>query len=165
MQPTATPPATHTQHTQNSHTTSWTLFNIATHPAAQEKIAAELDSLGLLHKPGCPAPRELELDDLKRMPYLSAAAKEAMRMFPVVSIMGRMATKVTKVGPYTVPAGTVVGTPLFAIHNTKHNWDDPEEFRPERFADVPVETYVYNSKGGDKRGITFMPFSEGPRNW
>lgn len=38
---------------------------------------------GLLHKPGFAA-RELELDDLKRMPYMTAAAKEAMRMFPVV---------------------------------------------------------------------------------
>ena len=78
-----------------------------------------------------------------------------------------MATKVTKVGPYTVPNGTVVGTPLFAIHNTKHNWDEPMEFRPERWTDVPVETWVYNSKeeaAGGKRGITFMPFSEGPRN-
>jgi len=85
-------------------------------------------------------------------------------MFPVVSIMGRMATKVTKVGPYTVPNGTIVGTPLFAIQNTVHNWDAPHEFRPERWAEVPIETYVYNSRGGDKRGITFMPFSEGPRN-
>jgi cytochrome P450 len=95
-----------------------------------------------------------------------------------------MATKPTKVGPYRIPAGTVVGTPLFAIHNTVHNWDAPHEYRPERFLDVPVETYVYNSKeqpassptsssssGGLKhstgdrgKGITFMPFSEGPRN-
>jgi hypothetical protein len=32
---------------------------------------------------------------------------------------------------------------------------------------VPVETYVYDSttnSSGGKRGITFMPFSEGPRN-
>jgi len=71
------------------HTTSWTLFNIATVPSAQDKIAEELDSLGLLAKPGCPPPREVTLDDLKAMPYLSAAAKEAMRMMPVVSIMGR----------------------------------------------------------------------------
>ncbi|GBF91428.1 cytochrome P450 [Raphidocelis subcapitata] len=149
------------------HTTSWTLFNIATHPEAQDRIAEELDALGLLHKPGAPAPRELELDDIKRLPYLTAAAKEAMRMFPVVSIMGRMATKVTRVGPYTIPSGTIVGTPLFAIHNTIHNWEAPHEFRPERWVDVPVEAYVYNSKGeeaGGKRGITFMPFSEGPRN-
>jgi hypothetical protein len=73
------------------HTTSWTLFNIASVPGVQEKIAEELDSLGLLAKPGCPPPKELELDDLKRVPYLVAATKEAMRMLPVVSIMGRCA--------------------------------------------------------------------------
>jgi cytochrome P450 len=71
------------------HTTSWTLFNIATHPEAQRRIADELDALGLLWKPGSPPPRELELDDLKKLPFLSACTKEAMRMFPVVSIMAR----------------------------------------------------------------------------
>jgi cytochrome P450 len=66
-----------------------------------------------------------------------------------------------------VPKGTVVGTPLFAIQNTTHNWEQPEQFRPERWLDVPVETYVYDSTtstSGGKNGITFMPFSEGPRN-
>ena len=70
--------------------------------------------------------------------------------------------------------------------NTKHNWDAPHEFRPERWLDVPVETYVYNAKAGagsaaaaaaagatsrlaaaaaaSKEGITFMPFSDGPRS-
>ncbi|WIA32107.1 hypothetical protein OEZ86_002958 [Tetradesmus obliquus] len=149
------------------HTTSWALFNIASVPGVQEKIAEELDSLGLLAKPGCAPPKELELDDLKRVPYLVAATKEAMRMLPVVSIMGRMTTKTTKIGPYTVPSGTIVATPLFAIQNTLHNWDKPEDFVPERWLDVPVESYVYDSTSntsGGKRGITFMPFSEGPRN-
>jgi fatty acid synthase len=76
-------------HALAGHTTSWTLFNIATCPEVQEKIAEELDSLGLLATPERPTPREVTLDDLKAMPYLSAAAKEAMRMLPVVSIMGR----------------------------------------------------------------------------
>eukprot|EP00775_Hariotina_reticulata_P012934 gene12934-13062_t len=149
------------------HTTSWTLFNIATVPEVQDRIADELDGLGLLAKPGCPPPRELELDDLKHLPYLVAATKEAMRMLPVVSIMGRVAGQDMFVGPYKVPSGTVVGTPLFAIQNTVHNWDQPDEYRPQRWLDVPVETYVYdstNNSGGGKRGITFMPFSEGPRN-
>lgn len=57
--------------------------------AVQEKIAQELDGLGLLAKPDGPMPRELELDDLKRIPYMAAVTKEAMRMLPVVSIMGR----------------------------------------------------------------------------
>lgn len=147
------------------HTTSWTLFNIATHPHAQKRIAEELDALGLLWKPGSPPPRELELDDLKRLPYLSACTKEAMRMFPVVSIMARVTQKPVMVGKYRVPPGVIVATPLFAIQNTVHNWEAPHEFRPERWEGVPVETYVYNSTdNGNKAGITFMPFSEGPRN-
>jgi hypothetical protein len=69
------------------------------------------------------------------------------------------------VGKYRVPSGVIVATPLFAIQNTVHNWEAPHEFRPERWEGVPVETYVYNSTdGGSKSGITFMPFSEGPRN-
>ena len=111
----------------------------------QDKIAEELDSLGLLAKPGCPPPRELEWEDLKKLPYLTAATKEAMRMLPVVSVMGRVAGKDMMCGPYKIPKGTVVGTPLFAIHNTVHNWQEPESFRPERWLDVPVETYVYDS--------------------
>jgi fatty acid synthase len=186
------------------HTTSWTLFNIATVPGVQERIAEELDGLGLLAKPGCPPPRELEWEDLRSMPYLTAATKEAMRMLPVVSIMGRVAGKDMLCGPYRIPKGTIVATALFAIHNTVHNWDQPQEFRPERWLHVPVECWVYNNRdeaaaklagpaaagaaaaaaareggsddGGSgglnaaavasssKRGITFMPFSEGPRN-
>jgi hypothetical protein len=61
----------------------------------------------------------------------------------------------------------LAGTPLFAIQNTVHNWEAPHEYRPERWLDVPVEAWVYDSTSnttGGKRGITFMPFSEGPRN-
>jgi cytochrome P450 len=106
-------------------------------------------------------------------------------------------------GPYRIPKGTVVATPLFAIQNTKHNWDQPDVFMPERWLHVPTECWVYNSRdasllaatngqkasnpaaaaagsglgasstassaaaaaaNSSKRGITFMPFSEGPRN-
>jgi cytochrome P450 len=125
----------------------------------------------------------MEWEDLKRLPYLTACAKEAMRMLPVVSVMARVAgSDGMKVGPYRVPQGTLVATPLFAIHNTVHNWEQPEQYRPERWLDVPTEAYVFNSRdaaaagtgagegaaaaaaASSKRGITFMPFSEGPRN-
>ena len=91
-------------------------------------------------------------------------------MLPVVSVMARAAARPSRIGKFTVPAGTIVATPLFAIHNTARNWDAPNEFRPSRWAGVPVEAYVCDSGvaaaagGGGKRGIAFMPFSEGPRN-
>ncbi len=55
----------------------------------QERIAEELDSLGLLATPARPNPRPVELDDIRKLKYLTACTKEAMRMYPVVSIMGR----------------------------------------------------------------------------
>jgi hypothetical protein len=71
------------------HTTAWTLLHAATSPGVQERVAEELDAIGLLSKPGAPPPREMEYEDLKRMPYLTAVAKEAMRMLPVVGGAGR----------------------------------------------------------------------------
>lgn len=149
------------------HTVSWTLFCIATSPGVQRKVAEELDAAGLLRKPGH-SPRELVYSDLRRLTYLNACMKESMRMFPVVSIgNGRMTNKVTKVGPYNIPPGVLVGVPLYVLHNTKHNWDSPMSFRPERWLEIPTETYVYSSTDpqadrGDS--MTYMPFSEGPRN-
>ncbi|KAG2443022.1 hypothetical protein HYH02_009438 [Chlamydomonas schloesseri] len=139
------------------HTISWTLFNIATTPGVQEAVAAELGGLGLLVRPRAmggrgAAARPLALDDLKRLPYLTACVKEAMRMYPVVSIMGRITQRPTRVGKYLVPAGTPIGTALFAIHNTRHNWSEPEAFRPERWLGVPLETYVADMRS--REGIT-----------
>ncbi|KIY98801.1 Cytochrome P450 3A28 [Monoraphidium neglectum] len=156
-------------------------------PGVQDRVAEELDALGLLAKPGCPPPREMEFEDLRKLPYLVAVAKEAMRVLPVVSIMGRVTERLVRIGKFTVPPGVVVSTPLYAIHNTKHNWEAPQEFRPERWLDVPVETFVYNSQAdasstsgagfapgnklaaaaaaaASREGITFMPFSDGPRS-
>lgn len=45
----------------------------------------------------------------------------------------RVTDKPLRVGPYRVPAGTPVATPLFAIHNTHHNWVEPHAFKPERW--------------------------------
>ncbi len=94
--------------------------------------------------------------------------------------------KVTKVGSYTLPPNTTIATSLFAIHNTKHNWDEPLAYRPDRWQDVPVEQFVADCRGSSSnaqegvdgedtewepskqrastKAITFMPFSEGPRN-
>jgi hypothetical protein len=56
-----------------------------------------------------------------------------------------------------LPAGVVVGTPLFALHNTVHNWREPLAFLPERWLDVPVEAYVYDGRGDLAQGEPPLP--------
>lgn len=78
-----------------------------------------------------------------------------------------MTDKVVKIGPYQVPRGVLVGVPLYALHNARHNWESPSQFRPERWLEIPSESFVYSSTDPHADGqdsITYMPFSEGHRN-
>lgn len=56
-----------------------------------------------------------------------------------------MTERPTRIAGYLVPAGVLVSPCLFSLQNTVHNWEEPLEFRPERWADVPMEAWVVNS--------------------
>ncbi len=42
-------------------------------------------------------------------------------------------TTPTRVGRWVIPPGTIVWPMLYALHNSRHNWDQPDHFRPERW--------------------------------
>ena len=66
-------------------------------PSIEGKIAEELDSLGLLAKPGSPQPRALQYDDLSKLTYLNMVIKA--RTIPVqraVCAMIRRPPKATR---------------------------------------------------------------------
>lgn len=58
---------------------------IATNLQAEAAITKELDQLGLLMTPMRQSPRALTFDDLRSMPNITNAIKEAMRLYPVVA--------------------------------------------------------------------------------
>ena len=67
-----------------AHTLSFTIFCIANSTKSQDRIAAELTSLGLLDANGNEA-RMLQFEDLQGLTYIDSVLKESMRMFPVVA--------------------------------------------------------------------------------
>jgi hypothetical protein len=48
---------------------------ISQHPEAEQQVLQELDDLGLLVTKARPKPRQLQWDDLSKMPLLSCAIK------------------------------------------------------------------------------------------
>ena len=68
-----------------AHTLAFTIMCISTSPPAEAAIISELDSLGLLKTTSRPTPRALEFADLRSMPEINNAIKEAMRLYPVVA--------------------------------------------------------------------------------
>jgi hypothetical protein len=57
-----------------------------------------------------------------------------MRLYPAVSSGTiRITHKPMQLGPYSLPAGQPVMIPFFAIHRSPRLWEDPDDFKPERW--------------------------------
>ncbi|CAL5374199.1 unnamed protein product [Camellia sinensis] len=95
-------------------------------------------------------------DDLEKMHYLRAVIKEVFRFHPPIPLLvPREARHDIKVMGYDVAAGTMVMINAWAIGRDPSVWDEPEEFRPERFLNSSI----------DYKGMDFqlIPFGAGRR--
>jgi cytochrome P450 len=82
---------------------------------------------------------------------LKPVLNESMRLFPPVWGIGREAVVDIEVGGYLVPAGTQVLTLPYIMHHDPNHFDEPDVFRPERFAD------------NSKKWSAYFPFGVGPQ--
>ncbi|KAM3958723.1 LOW QUALITY PROTEIN: uncharacterized protein ACR2FA_007246 [Aphomia sociella] len=133
----------------SSSTTSMTLHLLAYHPEEQAKVQEDIDKV--LTK----CDNKLCYDAVREMTYLEMAFKETMRIFPPLGYVSRQsANKYTfeDLG-FTIDEGMNVMIPIQALHIDPKYWDDPEEFRPQRFhPDV------------EQKDIdVYLPFGNGPR--
>lgn len=55
-----------------------------------------------------------------------------------------------------IPKGTGVMIPVLGFHRDPEIYENPMEFRPERFVD--------SSTGSTVKGCYYLPFGDGPRN-
>lgn len=83
--------------------------------------------------------------------------KEALRMCPPLGILNRVcARKYTIPGlNLTIDPGVKIAISSQSIHMDEKYYDNPEQFRPERF--IPEEMNA-------RYKYVYMPFGEGPRN-
>ena len=70
-----------------------------------------------------------------------AHLQESMRMYPAGGVATFRTPKGTKDvvlggGRLVVPPGVGLHMPITAVHHSKDLWEDPEDFKPERFFEV-----------------------------
>uniref|UniRef100_A0A671K2Q8 Cytochrome P450, family 17, subfamily A, polypeptide 2 n=1 Tax=Sinocyclocheilus anshuiensis TaxID=1608454 RepID=A0A671K2Q8_9TELE len=131
-----------------STTLLWTIAFLLHHPQVQERVHSELDEcVGQARAPS--------LSDRSHLPLLDAVLCEVMRIRPVSPVLiPHVAMQDTSLGGHSVPKGTRVLVNMWAIHHDPKHWDEPEQFRPERFLD---------SSGRRVTPSSFLPFGAGPR--
>ncbi|KAG6839759.1 hypothetical protein C0991_011914 [Blastosporella zonata] len=145
-----------------SNSTCAIIYPLATHPATQHKLQAELDA-----ELGSEDLLAATADQVKRLPFLDACINEGLRVHST-SALGL--PRVIPAGGLTVsgiqfPEGTVVSVPSYSIHRDTEVWGaDAEEFRPERwFAQEGKENTASEKERLARMQRTFNPFSVGPR--
>lgn len=123
---------------------SWALYLVAGDPRVQELARAEAQSvLG---------DRVAGAEDVPNLPYIRQIIDEALRLYPPAALVSRTALKADRLCGREVRAGDTVMIPIYALHRNNLLWDDPDSFRPERFADrKAIQRYAY------------LPFGDGPR--
>jgi len=97
---------------------AWALERLTRHP----RVLAAAVAAARASASGDPAGDE----------YLDAVARETLRIRPVVFDVGRLLTEPVEVAGYRLPAGVTVIPAIGLVHADAAQYDDPEEFRPER---------------------------------
>jgi cytochrome P450 len=133
-------------HETASHSMTWLWHLLAQHPDVADKVADEIQTvLG-------DAP--LTIPALKELPYLEMVVKEGMRLFGAAWMFMREPIEDVTLPNVMIPKGSFVAICPHILHRRPAIFDNPEEFRPERFtkeneSKIPLGGYV--------------PFSMGPR--
>jgi len=82
---------------------------------------------------------------------VEAVITEAMRVRPVVPMVGRRVTVPWRLGPYAVPAGTPIDVSVLLLHHRADLYPEPFAFRPERWMSRKPGTYEWIPFGGGVR--------------
>lgn len=129
-------------------TMEWALSLLLNHPNVLQKAREEIDNLK--------GNDELvEEADLPKLPYIQCIINETLRLFPPAPLLvGHQASEDINISGYHIDKGTTVMINAWAIHRDPNLWEDPLNFRPERFEGSKGEEYRYS----------FIPFGLGRRS-
>jgi cytochrome P450 len=82
---------------------------------------------------------------------VEATIVEAMRVRPVIPMIGRRVMRPWRLGEYAVPADTPVAMSILLVHHRHDLYPEPFEFRPERWLGHKPGTYEWIPFGGGIR--------------
>jgi cytochrome P450 len=133
-------------HETTANALAWSLYLLAGHPAAYDRLLEEVDA-ALGDRP--PA-----LADLSRLPYTLAVLKESMRLYPPAFMVGRRALRDVTLGGHRVPRKTILLVNIYGMHHSADHFHNPDAFDPGRF--------LGEAEKRIPRGA-YLPFGAGPR--
>ncbi|XP_030839240.1 cytochrome P450 2U1-like [Strongylocentrotus purpuratus] len=129
---------------------SWAILYLCLYPDVQTKVQSELDTV-------VGRGRQPAISDRARLPYCEATLMESMRIRPVLPLsLPHTTSRSVSLGGFTIPQGNDHHPNIWAAHHDPEVWDDPDDFRPERFLENHDSPTV-------KKNDSWIPFGLGRR--
>ncbi|MFB6264766.1 MAG: cytochrome P450 [Bradymonadaceae bacterium] len=141
-------------HETTSNALNWTFYLLSKHPDVRRMLEDEVD-----HHLENDAPT---FENLRDIDYLDMIFDEATRLYPPAWTIEREPIEDDAVGPYTLPAGSIVVVAPYFVHRNPNVWDNPEGFDPERFGPdggAPDHRYAHFPFGGGPRKCAGADFA------
>lgn len=120
---------------------TWALYYGLSDPIVKKKLLTEIHSFG----------NNITIEEIVKLPYLTAVCQEAMRIHPIVPIVIRTLNKPFQFKDRLVEAGGSVGLSVTLLHTRKELWEHPFYFNPDRFIEREYSAYEYAPFGGGTR--------------
>jgi len=131
-------------HETSASALAWALYLLATHPDVQNRVAAEVASLG----------DTPDFSQLSRLKFTRDVFREVLRLYPPVPMMVRQNAKPEEMrGRLVARAAQIVLSP-WHLHRHERLWSAPDDFDPDRWG-----------RDDNKKSVrdAYLPFSSGPR--
>ncbi|KIM22948.1 hypothetical protein M408DRAFT_332624 [Serendipita vermifera MAFF 305830] len=139
-------------HETSAHTLAFALAHLAFYPEVQERFLSQI-------RENIPSGQLPTYADMPKLTYGTAIMQEVLRLIPIAPVIPKVSEHNTQFTTRAsdgstrnipVPAGTYLMINTIGLHYNPTYWEDPYEFRPERF----LQEY---------EKFAWLPFSAGPR--
>jgi cytochrome P450 family 110 len=126
---------------------TWAFYWIHRNPDCLERLRAEIAS-------------EENAVAISQLPYLTAVCKEALRVYPIALIsQPRKVKQTVTIDDHQYEPGTILIPCIYLTHRSAEIYENPAQFRPERFLDRKFSPYEFLAFGGGNRSCIGMALS------
>lgn len=127
----------------------WALRELLRHPEKMKKAQEEVDKVAGSQS------RMVAESDYEHLSFIVAIIKETFRLHPPLPLVVRQSTQECTINGFTVPSGVTLFVNAWAIGRDPKVWDNPMEFRPERFLTASLDVTGHHYQ--------LLPFGSGRR--
>jgi cytochrome P450 len=133
-------------HETTASVLTWAFFILATRPEVMARLRAEIDDVA--------GDGPVELEHTKRLVYTRNVFREALRLYPPITFIPRVAAEDTVIDGIRVKRGAMIMISPWTIQRHAQFWKEPHAFDPDRF--LP-------EREGELTQGAYLPFGQGPR--